>query len=119
MAAATPTTPSERYAPPPGGRRDPRSFVDPDVWDRQIKLLVRDHPWDTVMAERCFGQAIAYLITAMEKHGHAGGFAAQPVTAPSGQPVRQLVQGHVHHCAKDAGPPEVSRQRGRSPPQRR
>ncbi|WP_240973192.1 hypothetical protein [Nonomuraea composti] len=36
---------------------------------RQIKLLVRDHPWDTVMAERCFGQAIAYLITALEKHG--------------------------------------------------
>ncbi|MCK2222084.1 hypothetical protein MF672_051010 (plasmid) [Actinomadura sp. ATCC 31491] len=70
MTATTPTTaPAGRYAPPPGGWRDPRSFVDPDVWDRQIKLLVRDHPWDTVMAERCFGQAIAYLITAMEKHG--------------------------------------------------
>lgn len=49
--------------------RDPRQFVDPQVWDRQIALLVRDHPWDTVMAQRCFGQAIAYLITAMETWG--------------------------------------------------
>lgn len=49
--------------------RDPRSFVTPEVWDRQIKLLVRDYPFDSVMAERLFGQAIAYLITAMEKYG--------------------------------------------------
>jgi hypothetical protein len=35
--------------------RDPRSFVDPSVWDRQITLLVRDHPFDRVMAERLFG----------------------------------------------------------------
>ncbi|MFJ9552314.1 glycine-rich domain-containing protein [Nocardiopsis sp. NPDC101807] len=49
--------------------RDPHSFVAPDVWDRQILLLTRDHPWDAVMADRCFGQAVAYLITAMEKWG--------------------------------------------------
>ncbi|EPD67369.1 MULTISPECIES: hypothetical protein [Streptomyces] len=49
--------------------RDPRSFVSPEVWDREIKLLVRDNPFDTVTAERIFGQAIAYLITAMEKWG--------------------------------------------------
>ena len=49
--------------------RDPRSFVDPSVWDRQITLLVRDHPFDRVMAERLFGQAVAYLITAMETWG--------------------------------------------------
>lgn len=50
-------------------RRDPKSFVTPDVWEREIKLLVRDNPFDTVMAERLFGQGIAYLITAIEKHG--------------------------------------------------
>ncbi|WP_369228928.1 hypothetical protein AB5J56_00630 [Streptomyces sp. R21] len=49
--------------------RDPRSFVDPSVWDRQITLLVRDHPFDRLMAERLFGQAVAYLITAMETWG--------------------------------------------------
>jgi hypothetical protein len=49
--------------------RDPRSFVTPELWDRQIALLVRDNPVDTVMAERLLGQAIAYLITAMEKWG--------------------------------------------------
>lgn len=49
--------------------RDPRSFVSSDMWDREIALLVRDNPFDKVMAERIFGQAIAYLITAMEKWG--------------------------------------------------
>ncbi|HJE59724.1 MAG TPA: hypothetical protein K8V84_14635 [Nocardiopsis listeri] len=53
----------------PATTRDPHSFVNPEVWERQILLLTRDHPWDTVMAERCFGQAVAYLITAMEKWG--------------------------------------------------
>ena len=49
--------------------RDPHTFVTPEVWERQILLLTRDHPWDTVMAERCFDQAVAYLVTAMEKWG--------------------------------------------------
>jgi hypothetical protein len=49
--------------------RDPRSFVAPEVWDREIALLVRDNPFDVVMTERLFGQAIAYLITAIEKWG--------------------------------------------------
>lgn len=60
-------------------RRDPRTFVTPEVWERQIKLLVRDHPFDTVMAERLFGQAIAYLITAMEKHGQKLGLGCGPL----------------------------------------
>lgn len=41
----------------------------PEVWEKQILLLTRDHPWGSVMAARCFGQAVAYLITAMEKWG--------------------------------------------------
>ncbi|MFD9190397.1 hypothetical protein ACFWCA_19465 [Streptomyces phaeochromogenes] len=49
--------------------RDPRDYVTPEVWDRQITLLVRDHPFDTVMAERLFSAAVSYLITAMETWG--------------------------------------------------
>ncbi|MFC8515660.1 hypothetical protein [Streptomyces sp. NPDC057257] len=49
--------------------RDPRSFLSPKVWDRKIKLLVRDNPFETVTAVHIFGQAVAYLITAMEKGG--------------------------------------------------
>ncbi|MEB8342563.1 glycine-rich domain-containing protein [Streptomyces endophyticus] len=49
--------------------RDPRAFVDPQVWEREITLMVRDNPFDEVMAERLFGQAVAYLITAIEKWG--------------------------------------------------
>ncbi|AXK34385.1 hypothetical protein DVA86_18775 [Streptomyces armeniacus] len=46
--------------------RDPRSFVSPEVWNREIILLMRDNVMVRDMAERIFGQAIAYLITAME-----------------------------------------------------
>lgn len=49
--------------------RDPKDYVRADVWDRQITLLMRDWPFDRVMAERMFGQAVSYLITAMEKYG--------------------------------------------------
>ncbi|MEU4898253.1 hypothetical protein AB0B12_38100 [Streptomyces sp. NPDC044780] len=48
--------------------RDPKSFVSPEIWDREIKLLVRDTQFDRVTAERVFGQAIAYLITAIETY---------------------------------------------------
>jgi hypothetical protein len=49
--------------------------VSPSARDRQIALLVRDNPFDTVMAERLLGQAIADLITAMEKWGQGPGAA--------------------------------------------
>ncbi|GGU52590.1 hypothetical protein [Streptomyces violascens] len=49
--------------------RDPRLFVVPDVWAKEVLLLMRDYPFDRVMAERVFGQAVAYLITSMEKRG--------------------------------------------------
>ena len=49
--------------------RDPRHYVSPEVWDREIQLLMRDHPFDEVMATRLFGAAVSYLITAMEKWG--------------------------------------------------
>ncbi|MBO8189179.1 glycine-rich domain-containing protein [Streptomyces spirodelae] len=49
--------------------RDPRSYVKPDVWEKEIALLMRDYPFDLIMAERVFGQAVAYLITSMENRG--------------------------------------------------
>ncbi|WP_246204045.1 hypothetical protein [Streptomyces tailanensis] len=49
--------------------RDPRGYVKREVWDREIQLLMRDHPVDEVMANRLFGAAVSYLITAMEKWG--------------------------------------------------
>ncbi|MFD7498869.1 hypothetical protein ACFV8T_42420, partial [Streptomyces sp. NPDC059832] len=35
--------------------RDPRTFVAPEVWEREVALLVRDLPYDKVMAVR-FGE---------------------------------------------------------------
>ncbi|QMU68345.1 hypothetical protein [Streptacidiphilus sp. P02-A3a] len=72
--------------------RDPREFLDPQVWDRQIALLTRDNPFDTVMAERLFGQAVAYLITAIEKHGQNLGLGCG-----------ELVDTAVHAFILDTG----------------
>ncbi|MEV4502444.1 hypothetical protein [Streptomyces klenkii] len=49
--------------------RDPKEILGEAVWDREVKLLVRDNLTDTVMAGRLLGQAVAYLITAMETMG--------------------------------------------------
>jgi hypothetical protein len=49
--------------------RDPRTYVTDDVWDREVTLLMRDYPFDRVMAERLFAGAVSYLITAMERWG--------------------------------------------------
>ncbi|MFD4786301.1 hypothetical protein ACFWN1_04330 [Streptomyces sp. NPDC058459] len=49
--------------------RDPRDYVTPEVWDREVTLLMRDNPFAKVMAERLFAAAVSYLITAMEKWG--------------------------------------------------
>lgn len=67
MATAAPTPPTGQKSAT--AWRDPKEFVPSEVWEREIKLLVRDNPFDIVMAERLFGQAVAYLITAMEKSG--------------------------------------------------
>ncbi|MGK5529093.1 hypothetical protein [Streptomyces sp. URMC 129] len=37
-----------------------------DIWDREIALLMRDNVMVRDMAERILGNAVAYLITAME-----------------------------------------------------
>jgi hypothetical protein len=49
--------------------RDPMDFMSAEQWDRLVTLLVRDYPFDTVMAGRLLDQAVAYLITAMETYG--------------------------------------------------
>jgi hypothetical protein len=53
--------------------RDPRTFIARDQWTKLVGLLMRDYPFDTVMAERVLGQGIAYLITAMECRGQGLG----------------------------------------------
>lgn len=46
--------------------RDPRSCVSPDVWEREVRLIMRDHRVDRELAERTFGQTVAYLVTSAE-----------------------------------------------------
>jgi hypothetical protein len=43
--------------------RDPRNYVSRDVWEREIRLIIRDHEMGRNLAERTFGQTIAYLVT--------------------------------------------------------
>ncbi len=64
--------------------RDPRTILNtlvdrvphlvadvgvPDLWEREVQLLLRDSVTVRSLAERTLGQAIAYLITAMENPG--------------------------------------------------
>lgn len=58
---------------PPVPTRNPRDYVPPAQWEKLIGLLMRDYPFDSVMAERVLGQGIAYLITAMECRGRGLG----------------------------------------------
>ncbi|MGI5506338.1 glycine-rich domain-containing protein [Lentzea sp. CA-135723] len=49
--------------------RDPRTLVSPEVWARLVKLIMRDHDLSLDLAERTFGQTLAYLVTAAENPG--------------------------------------------------
>ena len=43
--------------------RDPKPYVTPDVWEREVALLLRNPGNTRELAEAKFGQAIAYLVT--------------------------------------------------------
>lgn len=46
--------------------RDPKAYVTPDVWEREVTLLLRNPDNTRELAEAKFGQAIAYLVTCGE-----------------------------------------------------
>lgn len=58
-----------------GPARSPRDIVPPDLWEKQVGLLMRDCPYDSVMATRVLGQGYAYLLTTMALRGEALGLA--------------------------------------------
>ncbi|MET7701094.1 hypothetical protein [Streptomyces sp. NPDC005485] len=64
--AADPTT---------GPVRAAREVVPAGLWDKQVGLLVRDYPYDSVMAARVLDQGYAYLLTAMKHQGQSLGLA--------------------------------------------
>jgi hypothetical protein len=64
--AADPTT---------GPVRSAREVVPAELWDKQVGLLMRDYPYDSVMAARVLGQGYAYLLTAMNHRGEKLGLA--------------------------------------------
>ncbi|WP_327170158.1 hypothetical protein [Streptomyces sp. NBC_01336] len=62
-----------RTTGPDAAPRDPCTFVPAEQWTKLTGLLMRDYPFDSVIAERVLGQAIAYLITAIEHRGQGLG----------------------------------------------
>jgi hypothetical protein len=58
-----------------GPVRSARVIVPPQLWEKQVQLLVRDYPYDTVMAARVLDQGYAYLLTAMTHRGECLGLA--------------------------------------------
>ncbi|MEW2545908.1 hypothetical protein AB0910_09060 [Streptomyces sp. NPDC047002] len=70
------TTAELAPADPASGRgRSPREIVTAELWEKQVGLLQRDYPYDSVMAGRVLGQAYAYLLTAMAHRGEQLGLA--------------------------------------------
>lgn len=61
--------------PTTGPVRSVREVVPADLWDKQVALLMRDYPYDSVMAARVLGQGYAYLLTAMRHRGEGLGLA--------------------------------------------
>ena len=51
--------------------RSAREVVPTELWDKQVGLLVRDHPYDSTMAGRVLDQGYAYLLTAMKHRGES------------------------------------------------
>ncbi|MFK0115728.1 glycine-rich domain-containing protein [Streptomyces sp. NPDC090994] len=76
--------------PTTGPVRSAREVVPAGLWDKQVRLLVRDYPYDSVMAARVLGQGYAYLLTAMHHRGQ------KSVLAPS-----KLVDIGVHTIILD------------------
>ncbi len=62
--AAVPTT---------GPFRSGRDVVSAALWEKQLGLLMRDYPYDSVMAARVLGQGYAYLLSAMAHRGQSLG----------------------------------------------
>ncbi|MEV8395809.1 MULTISPECIES: glycine-rich domain-containing protein [unclassified Streptomyces] len=58
-----------------GPVRSVREVVSADLWDKQVGLLQRDYPYDSIMAARVLGQGYAYLLTAMRHRGASLGLA--------------------------------------------
>ncbi|MBK3639489.1 hypothetical protein [Streptomyces sp. MBT33] len=58
-----------------GPVRSVQEVVPSDLWDKQVGLLVRDYPYDSIMAARVLGQGYAYLLTAMNHRGESLGLA--------------------------------------------
>ncbi|ONK11108.1 hypothetical protein [Streptomyces sp. MP131-18] len=55
--------------------RSVKDLVPTDLWNKQVGLLQRDYPYDSIMAARVLGQGYAYLLTAMRHRGESLGLA--------------------------------------------
>ncbi|WP_435809254.1 glycine-rich domain-containing protein [Streptomyces longwoodensis] len=74
--AATAAVASRRAAlPATVPVRRARDVVPAVLWDKQVGLLMRDFPYDLVMAARVLEQGYAYLLTAMNHRGEGLGLA--------------------------------------------
>ena len=81
--------------------RDPRTCVSSEVWEREVRLIMRDHDMDRELAERTFGQTVAYLATSAENPTIAMG----PTPAVD-KGVHSFVLDtprYIHFCHRHAG----------------
>ncbi|MFF3552530.1 hypothetical protein ACFYXL_03815 [Streptomyces tsukubensis] len=96
-------------APPPGNAtmscptRSVHDVVPADLWSKQIGLLQRDYPYDSIMATRVLGQAYAYLITAMTHRGECLGLAPSKLVDIGVHTVILDTVAYAELCARHNG----------------
>jgi hypothetical protein len=92
--AAAPATSPVRYA---------RSVVPADLWEKQVGPLIRDYPYDSVMAARVLGQGYAYLLTGMNHRGGRLGLAPSKLVDIGVHPVISDTVAYAELCEKFNG----------------
>lgn len=116
--------------------RSAREAVLAGLWGEQVRLLMRDYPYDSVMAVRGLGQGYAYLLTAMRHRGERLGLrrassstsaftlpswtlwrtsncvTSSTAALPAPRPGHRLQEGRLR--AADGGPERGRRLGGRS-----
>ncbi|MFH8977948.1 hypothetical protein [Streptomyces sp. NPDC017890] len=86
--------------PTTGTARSAREVVPAALWDKQVGLLMRDHPYDSVMAARVLGQGYAYLLTAMRHRSEGLGLAPSTLVDIGVHTVILDTVGYVELCER-------------------
>ncbi len=111
--ATSAAAPIPAAGPATGPIRSAREVVPDALWNKQVGLLVRDYPYDSVMAARVLGQGYAYLLTAMNHRGDKLGLAPSSLVDIGVHTIILDTMAYAELCDRFNGGLPAPRTRGR------